>query len=708
MSKNGSSSNKIFGGIFWMAVLAVVVYLIVKHLSVAGNVAITLIGFGSVILIHEFGHFIVAKIGGIKVEGFSIGMPPTLLGLQRTHAGLRFRILPMFFAKEDEEPDEGGMTFTFGKGGKASDTEYRIGLIPFGGYVKLLGQEDVGPVKQIDDARSFANKPIGIRIAVIAAGVTFNIISAAIILMTVFLIGITFPPAVVGDVVPDSPAARAGLQSGDELIEIDGETDNLDFSSIALAAALSNRDEAIPVKVQRRGGAIEEMTLVAEKAPDGQMREFGIMRPQSLTLASIKDPNALRDRTGLQPGDTVTAVNGQTITQYWEFTEIARNTGVSTLAITAERPGADGATTESVQVQLPLAWTPTDGNERSEADLAHVYSIVPRLRVLPGGVADDSKTADPNTSRLQGNDIILAIGDVENPTYTEMRKVTEAFEDKPLPIKVLRADPNGVERAVTITVTPKRAPGSDRVLIGFVPALDAEHAVVAKTISIPDGPAKLDIPRGAKITAVNGKAVSSFSEIIAEVRRWDGQSVRLEYQLDETTEGLVTLQAAQDDSSIAVRSILGEVLPFGPLERLYKADSPVEAIGMGYRKTVVFVVQTYITLKQLVSGLISPKLLMGPVGIVVSSYQIVEGRPLVYYAFFLGLISASIAVLNLMPMPPFDGGLIVLMLVEKIKGSAVSEKAQGILAYAGWVLVLGLMLYVTFNDILRTIRSYLN
>ena len=151
---------------------------------------------------------------------------------------------------------------------------------------------------------------------------------------------------------------------------------------------------------------------------------------------------------------------------------------------------------------------------------------------------------------------------------------------------------------------------------------------------------------------------------------------------------------------------LAETLPFEALERLYKADSPVEAIKMGYRRTIVFVAQTYVTLKRLVAGLISPKLLMGPVGIVVSSYQIVEGRPLVYYAYFLGLISASIAVLNLMPMPPFDGGLIVLMLVEKIKGSPLSEKAQGALAYAGWVIVGTLLLYVTFNDVLRTVRSF--
>jgi len=706
MSKNGSSSNRTLGGIFWIAVLAVVVYMIVKHVGVAGNVAVTLIGFGSVVLIHEFGHFIIAKLGGIKVEGFSIGMPPTLFGLQRTGAGLRLRILPMFFGKDDEAPDEGGMTFLFGKGGKASDTEYRIGLIPFGGYVKLLGQEDVGPVKQIDDARSFANKPIGIRIAVIAAGVTFNFISAAIVLMTVFLVGITFPPAVVGEVVPGSPAARAGLQAGDELIEIDGNRENLDFSNIALAAALSGRDEAIPMTVRRRDGNTEQMAIVAEQAPDAQMREFGIMAPLSLMLAPIRDPNALEERTGLRPGDTITAVDGQPIEAHWQFAELTEQALAPAVKVTAARPTADGAT-KSVEVELPLTWSPSAGDV-NEANLNHVYSMVPRLRVRPDDLLDDAAISQDDTTHLRGGDVIVAAGDIEYPTYAELRSVTEEYEGKPLSVKVLRADPNGIERPVTVNVTPQRARGTNRVVIGFIPALDAGHAVVAKTIAAKDGPAKLDIPRGARITAVNGKSVSSYYDIIAEVQRWDGQSVRLEYQLAGQAEGGVTLQADAAARPIAVTSTREQILPFDAMERLYKAASPVEAIKMGYRRTLMFVAQTYVTLKQLIAGLISPKLLMGPVGIVVSSYQIVEGRPLVYYAYFLGLISASIAVLNLMPMPPFDGGLIVLMLVEKIKGSPLSEKAQGALAYAGWVIVGTLLIYVTFNDILRTIRGFLS
>ena len=93
---------------------------------------------------------------------------------------------------------------------------------------------------------------------------------------------------------------------------------------------------------------------------------------------------------------------------------------------------------------------------------------------------------------------------------------------------------------------------------------------------------------------------------------------------------------------------------------------------------------------------------MGPVGIVAFSYQIVTEKPLIHYAYFLGFISAFIAVFNCLPILPFDGGHIVFLLVEKIKGSAVNERIQGTVAYAGWIAVGGLALYVTFNDVVRS------
>jgi regulator of sigma E protease len=122
---------------------------------------------------------------------------------------------------------------------------------------------------------------------------------------------------------------------------------------------------------------------------------------------------------------------------------------------------------------------------------------------------------------------------------------------------------------------------------------------------------------------------------------------------------------------------------------------------MGYRKTIMFIAQTYVTLRRLIGGLVSPKSLMGPVGILAVSYSIVTDQPLINYAYLLALISACIAVMNFLPLPPFDGGHIVLLGIEKIKGSALSERVQGAVAYAGVVLVIALFLYLTLNDLLN-------
>jgi regulator of sigma E protease len=696
MTEMAKSRTAILNALFWVAMVAAVVYLIMLHAGVVTNVIVVLLGFGSVVLVHEFGHFIVAKLGGIKVEAFSIFMPPTLVGIRKTKAGFKFRFLPSLYSQGDEQPPE-----------QVEETEYRVGLIPFGGYVKLLGQEDTGPVKQVTDPRSFANKPVGIRAAVIAAGVTFNVISAALIFMIVFLVGIKLPPAVVGEVVPKSPAARAGLQPGDEVLQINGETKDLDFSNILIAAALSRAHAPVPITVRHPDGSIEETTLVAESVPGSQFRDFGITQPLSLRIASIAEPNVLRERTGLMPGDTVVAVDGKKVDHYWDLSKIVRQTLTPRIKMTAERPKS-GQGTELVQTELPLDWTVSDnGDVKSEADLSQVFSMVPRLGVMDvdkdraGGITAEQK----DTSHLKAGDIILAAGRTKDPTYQELREITTEYEGKSLPLQVLRADANGVERTLTVNVKPRRDPAQDRVVIGFVPTLDAAHAVVAKTVPTEGITGALDIPRGARILSVNQKPVSSFYDVIAEVRRWQGQPVTLQYRLDKQAEGGVTLPAALTGRPVDVGSVLAEPVPFKPMDRLYQAKDPLNAIGMGYRRTWTFVAQTYITLKRLIGGLISPKNLMGPVGIITVSYQIVAQQPLINYIYFLGLISATIAVINFLPIPPFDGGLIVLMLVEKVKGSALSERTQGILAYAGWALVLLLLIYVTYNDIYRSFFS---
>ena len=750
MTKSKNSSSKFIRLIIFVAFVFVIVSLIIRHFSAFGNVLLVMVGFGAVVLVHEFGHFIIAKLTNIKVEAFSIFMPPILLGIKRTEEGIRFRILPEIFPKEDEgedegekdkeidESDQGALNFTIGKKGKDGETEYRIGLIPFGGFVKMLGQDDVGAAKNSDDPRSFANKPVHIRAAVIAAGVVFNVISAVIIFMIAFLIGINLPPAVVGGVIPNSPAALAGLKPGDEIIEIAGKSKDLDFSNIGIAAALSGKDEKVPIKVRHTDNSEQTYHLTATLIDDNPMRLFGILQAESLTVAQLneKDANELYARTGLLPNDKIISVNGREVRGHWELMEILKESYVPEVTLTAERTNKDKSI-EIIDTQISsLLNFISDPNSELDPNESQIYSIVPRLLVDSPFVVPDSIEEQPQNKGikakilslfkrlgnkfrgkpegseikesipkppLQTGDVIIAIGDVNDPTLKELREIVTEYENKELPVTVLRADSNGIENKTTVTVTPKKPKGSNRVLIGFTPVLDANHPVVADTIAVKNGPQKLEIPRGATITSVDGTPVSNYYDIIKEIKRYPGERITIDWRIDEKTAGNVAVNIDKDIRYICVQPIFPEIeiIPFKPLKRLYDADGPIEAIVMGFRRTASFITQTYVTLRRLIGGLVSPKNLMGPVGIMTISYQIVAEQPPVYYVYFLGLISAVIAVFNFLPVPPLDGGLILLLIIEKIKGSPISERVQTILAYTSWTLILALLIYVTFNDILR-------
>ncbi len=143
-----------------------------------GTIIVALIVFGVLVIFHEFGHFSVAKLSGIKVHEFAIGMGPRILKL------------------------------------KDKETEYSIRIFPIGGYVKMEGEDEAST-----DKRSFNNKSILTRILVIIAGPLMNFI-LAILLFVVIFYSIGFATTTIDELTPGYPAELAGLQKGDQIVEI--------------------------------------------------------------------------------------------------------------------------------------------------------------------------------------------------------------------------------------------------------------------------------------------------------------------------------------------------------------------------------------------------------------------------------------------------------------------------------------------------------
>jgi regulator of sigma E protease len=122
---------------------------------------------------------------------------------------------------------------------------------------------------------------------------------------------------------------------------------------------------------------------------------------------------------------------------------------------------------------------------------------------------------------------------------------------------------------------------------------------------------------------------------------------------------------------------------------------------MGTRKTVEFIAETYMTIKGLIVGEVSPKSLMGPVGMIAASSSIIAEKEYTRYLHFMGIISACLAVMNFLPLPILDGGLVILLIIEKIKGSPVHIKVQEGLTYVGLAIIGLLFVLITYNDIIR-------
>jgi regulator of sigma E protease len=246
--------------------------------------------FGLLVLVHEFGHFITAKWAGISVEEFGLGFPPRIVGLRKRESG-GWEVIWLGgrrnetddYINQKQTPFSGtsGGISTYSDKSAPTHTIYSLNFIPIGGFVRMPGENgDMHDESGTYDPQSFAAKSAGKRLIVLVAGVTMNFILAMLLFTIAYSLGEPTYPAVIGQVVVGSPAAAAGLQSGDTIVSVNNQPIQL-FSDLqavvdnALAADKDTRQNAtLPVKLVLRHAGSSTLTQTTVNVrlhpPDGQ------------------------------------------------------------------------------------------------------------------------------------------------------------------------------------------------------------------------------------------------------------------------------------------------------------------------------------------------------------------------------------------------------------------------------------------------------
>lgn len=245
---------------------------------------------GVVVLVHEFGHFIVARMCKVRVEVFSIGFGKPLLKK------------------------------------RSGDTEYRISLVPLGGYVKMLG-ESTSEENEVDEKYlpfAFSAKKWWQKVLIVFAGPLFNLIFAFIVLMVVACFMFSAPSSVLEFVSPDGAAYAAGISDGDRIVKINGEDVAVWDDIPSILSPLSGKCDIVTVKVEKAFTKEVKTYTVTPKA-GSYTDPFGDTHPRC-ELGVVRAPREpkiflLKEFPGLENGDVVRSVNGEKIERYYELSE---------------------------------------------------------------------------------------------------------------------------------------------------------------------------------------------------------------------------------------------------------------------------------------------------------------------------------------------------------------------------------------------------
>jgi len=280
------------------------------------SVVAFIIAIGVLVTVHEFGHYWVARKMGVKVLRFSIGFGK-----------------PLWKRVSGEDA-----------------TEYVLAAIPLGGYVKMLDERE-GEVPSAELDRAFNRKSVWARIAIVLAGPLANLILAILIYWLVFIVGITGIAPILGQPVADTPAAAAGFEYGDRIVDIGGSsTPTWDTVYVAMLDGIVASDEHLDIAVTTESGTTVNRKLPIDsrellETQGDIVAKLGLQRwwPDVDPVIGGIVPGGAAEAAGLQAGDRVLRSDSETVGSWADWVQIIRANPENTLQIELQR-GADEMT----------------------------------------------------------------------------------------------------------------------------------------------------------------------------------------------------------------------------------------------------------------------------------------------------------------------------------------------------------------------------
>jgi regulator of sigma E protease len=655
------------------------------YVGKAGSILAVLIGIGLVIFFHELGHFAVAKWCGVFVERFSIGFGPILWSR------------------------------------KYGETEYALSAIPFGGYVKMLGQDDMDPSQLTSeeiarDPRSYSAKSVGQRMAIISAGVTMNVITAVMFYAVAFGHGIEMPPPVVGSLQPGFPAWEAGLRPGDRISSIGGRTTTT-FEDIQRAIAFTSGP--IDVTGVHADGATFDIPLTP--AISAGRRMIGVSPAMGLEVIAprdskepVADPGspAADAKPTFEPGDRIVGLENHPVSNFTELQHLLaadRSKPVEFMVRRENGPEKPVAVRVEPQRFRQIGLT---------MDIGKITALVADSPAQRNGMQVGDKILRVN-NRSVGNEIDplrlpdeLASLAGREVTVVVQREVKGA-DSKNIEIRLIPSDnPGWVERV----------PREDDIPLS-APAIGAAYNVIPAVLNVaPNSPAdKAGVKKGDRVKKVEfvlpqGTASDLFGKNTISIDFNAGEQrnakpanwAYVAFLMQLATDRQLQLTLSDGNRTVSCAPVVDPKdnwfvpglrgLRVYPQAMTLKSNGLADAALMGLTHTRNSIIDLYLTLRNLLTGQLSVENLHGPLGIASVAYDFAR-QGLAEMSLFLGILSANLAVLNFLPIPVLDGGHMVFLIWEAVTRKRPSERVQIAATYFGMAFVLCLAVLVFYLDL---------